>query len=112
MNPWDQQDHESPAAYRAARIYFEAGATRTLVEVTRKIAGRRRGNEQATDRQRPDCKASNGSVNRWSSKWRWVERAKAYDAHLDQAGDQARVAESLDRNQRGTKEGPRRRLVP
>lgn len=64
MKPWEPQG-ETMTAYAAFTEYRDMGSERSLDAVRRKL-----GKSQAL-------------MERWSSRWQWVERAKAYDMHLD-----------------------------
>lgn len=70
--PWERQSKESNQAYEAARLYFEKRIDRSLSSV-----GKRLGKSQDL-------------MERWSSRWSWVDRAAAYDAHMDQIEQDAR----------------------
>jgi len=91
MNPWDPMEGESAAAYRAARIYFEMGQSRSLHEVSRRITRQTQGKPTARAKQPDGSKNPNGAVTGYSKRFHWVERARAYDAHLVQSDDQARI---------------------
>lgn len=64
MAIWDQQQGESAQAHEAARLYFGLGADRSLEVVAQKLT------------------KSTTIIKRWSTRWTWVERARAYDQHL------------------------------
>lgn len=64
MKPWERQPGESAPAYAAAWEYFQMGSERSLATVARKF------NKSKT------------LLARWSTRWRWTERAEAYDRHL------------------------------
>ncbi len=63
--PFDRQPGESAKAHAAAKLYFELGAQRSLEAVGQKLG------------------KSGTLLSRWSSRWQWVARAKAYDEHLE-----------------------------
>jgi hypothetical protein len=65
---------ESAKAYAALVVYAEMGAERSTAKVAQKLG------------------KSIALMNRWSSQHRWVERARAYDAHLAELAQQ-RAAE-------------------
>lgn len=65
MKSWEPRSSESMPAYAAFAEYRDLGPDRSLSQV-RQIVGK-----------------SARLIDRWSSDWSWVERAKAYDAHLD-----------------------------
>jgi hypothetical protein len=66
--PWERQPGESARAYGAFCLYRDAGPRRSLRETCRRYYG------------------NTTSVRRlsiWSSRWRWPERCRAWDDHLD-----------------------------
>ena len=62
---WEQRDGESSKAFEAFRVYRDMGASR----------GQRAVAEQLNKAE--------SQISTWSSDWNWVERAMAYDRHLD-----------------------------
>jgi len=64
--PWDRQIGESSKAYSHYCIYRDMGVSRSL----RHMAGL------------PGCTSVRRQLNRWSSRWGWVERCQKYDDHL------------------------------
>lgn len=64
---WDRLDRESPPAWEAFQLYRDAATTRTLEGVAKGVA------------------KSLPLMKRWSAAYAWVERAAAWDRHLDQA---------------------------
>jgi hypothetical protein len=62
---WRRMPKEGALAYQAARQYFEMRASRSLAEVSRKLGKHLH------------------HIERWSKEWSWVDRARAYDEHLD-----------------------------
>lgn len=76
MRPWERQSRESAQAFEAFSTYLELGADRSLAEV-----GRRLGKSKAL-------------MDRWSSRWRWVERVYDWDLHLDRKKRTAQAAEA------------------
>ena len=63
---WDRQPGESSKAYSHFCLYRDMGPHRSL----RKMA------------KEDECRAQVGQLERWSSKWQWVERSQRYDDHL------------------------------
>ncbi|NJN65567.1 MAG: hypothetical protein HC884_02065 [Chloroflexaceae bacterium] len=59
---WERQPGEGKQAYEAARVYFELGPRRSLAEVARMLG------------------KSRGTIKGYSSRYRWRERARAFDA--------------------------------
>ena len=58
---YDRRDGETPQAYEAARAYFELGSDRSLVAAAQK------------------CNKGVSILGRWSAKWDWAARARAWD---------------------------------
>lgn len=85
MNAWDRQPDETPKAYAALWAYLGMGAARSLVKL--------RQNRDATG-----VGASPSTLDQWSARYQWVERARAYDDHMaaieQQAREQALAAEA------------------
>lgn len=80
---WERQQGESPISYAAFRAYRDLGEGRTiekavdiLIEKWPTIPGR----DPRTELSKPSYM---NRAKHWSSERRWVERAEAYDAHLD-----------------------------
>src|SRR5712691_12687320 len=63
---WDPQPGESAQAFAAFVEYRDLGPERSIDAVVQKL-----------DKSRT-------LIGRWSGRWRWVKRARAYDAHLDE----------------------------
>lgn len=63
---FDRRRGETAQAYEAARIYFDLRANRSIAAVGQKLG------------------KSKALMERWSARWSWVERARAYDGLLDQ----------------------------
>jgi hypothetical protein len=63
---WDRQRSESSKAYAHFCLYRDMGVSRSL----RQMAGI------------PGCTSVRRQLNRWSSRWRWVERCQKYDEYL------------------------------
>ena len=96
MKPWEQQPGESSQAFRAARVYFEAGPKRTLVGVQAILAGDQDHTGTGPEPDQNRTRKASSTLKGWSSKWNWVERAKAFDQRLDQVADQARETERVN----------------
>jgi hypothetical protein len=69
---YDRQEKEGAKAFAAARLYFEQGPERSLASV-------------AQAKGKPLS-----LINRWSGKWQWVVRARAFDEELDKELDKER----------------------
>lgn len=63
---YDLQTDESSPAWNAFRLYRDMGEERSLAAVCQ-VASKDRA-----------------QIGRWSRKWRWVERVRAWERHLDQ----------------------------
>jgi hypothetical protein len=85
MNTWDRQENESSKAYAAFLMYLELGPSRSIVKVRQSI-----GKNPVYNRQ----------LERWSSKWLWVERTKAFDKNIAMGLQEALIAEHLAMNKR------------
>jgi len=79
--PWERQPGEPPRAYAAFCIYRDLPPAERSV----RAVAERLGIKGAAKGQVP------GHMLRWSTRWRWVERARAWDAELDRQAREARV---------------------
>lgn len=91
---WDRLPGEGTRAYHAFLIYRDLGPARTLEEVYRVVqettkSKRSRGKSPTTH--------ASGRINGWSSSWNWVERARAWDRHVQDERD--RIALQCAREQ-------------
>jgi hypothetical protein len=86
VNVWDRQPGESEGAYRAFVFYRDMGPDRNLIATN---AGVRKVRDQGTKRG-----VSGGCISLWSSKWKWVERCRAWDNHLQAEKDRVAEAEA------------------
>jgi CRP-like cAMP-binding protein len=68
--PWDRQPRETEPAYEAFLAYRDLGSGRSLAKV-----GAGLGKSEAL-------------MERWSSRWGWVERARAYDVEVQRRSDE------------------------
>jgi len=71
-NPWEQQVGETAKAYAAFTIHRDQGPQRTLAETGRRVyadKGRKHG--------------ATGRIQEWAAKYRWRERATAFDQEQD-----------------------------
>src|SRR5271165_1042190 len=68
--PWEQQEKESSRAFGAFRVYRDLGPRRSLRAAAAKFYER---TSRALERQ----------IDKWSQAFNWVERAGAWDRHLD-----------------------------
>src|SRR6516165_9563848 len=70
LEPWEQQTGESSRAFGAFCVYRDLGPRRSLRAAAAAFYGR---TAAAAERQ----------VDKWSRAFSWVERACAWDRHLD-----------------------------
>jgi hypothetical protein len=68
--PWEQQAGESARAFGAFAAYRDLGSRRSLRAAAERFYGQA---SAARERQ----------LDKWSRTFRWVERANAWDQHLD-----------------------------
>jgi len=87
---YDRLLDETSRAFHAFCIYRDGGPRRTLKAVDEALRPGRpqRGHKETT---------VSGVVKRWSAKYCWVDRARAYDNHLDQQRRLVREEEIRDR---------------
>lgn len=85
--PWEPQPGESSTAFAAFACYRDLGSERSLEAVGRSLG------------------KSRVLMERWSTKFAWVARALAYDAHLDALSRKKREAEILKVRERHAKLG-------
>jgi len=64
---WDRLTGESSKAYAHFCLYRDMGVSRSLRQMA----------------SVPGCTSIRRQLNRWSSKWRWVERCQKYEDHLE-----------------------------
>lgn len=72
MKPWEPQKGESRQAYEAFICYRDLGSERSLEAVGRML------------------EKSWKLCGRWSSRWKWLDRVAAYDAHMAEIEQKAR----------------------
>lgn len=72
--PWEQQRKEPANAYAAFKAYHQLGPERSLAKVRRLIG------EGSVEGVSPK---SQRWIETWSPRWDWVERARAWDGHLE-----------------------------
>jgi hypothetical protein len=67
--PWERQSGESAKSYGAFCVFRDIGPRRSHSECCRRFYG--------------EGKANLAQISTWSSKFRWVERCRAWDDYLD-----------------------------
>jgi hypothetical protein len=81
--PWEQQPGESARAFAAFSTYRDLGPRRSLRAAAATFYGR---TSASSERQ----------LDKWSRAFHWIERASAWDRHLDA---QARIAQEEARRE-------------
>lgn len=75
LDPWEQQPGEPDRAFGFFQAYLQLGRTRTSRKTTEKL------NNQAREAGAGTLSAE--AVQQYSYRYRWPERAAAFDAHMD-----------------------------
>ena len=86
---WERQPGESSKAYRHFCLYRDMGASRSL----RKLA------------KDGKCGAEVRQLERWSTRWRWVERCQKYEDYLDYRNQMQQEKERQEMRNRHAKMG-------
>jgi hypothetical protein len=89
--PWEQRPRESSRAYAAFCAYRDLGPRRSLRAAATAFYGRA---TPSLERQ----------VDKWSHAFDWVQRANAWDRHLDAEARQAQEAARRDMVERHLRE--------
>ncbi len=88
---WKRQPSEPPKAWSAFAAYRDMPAPeRSLDAVARCRSGRQVGRKRA----------ATGRIQAWSRQYRWVERAAAWDRHLDSEAQRARIEARIETQKR------------
>jgi hypothetical protein len=82
MNAWDKRKDEGPEAFEAFVRYRDLGVSRSNERVAKGLG------------------KSKTLMDRWSGKNDWVDRAAAWDTHLDQLNQKARAGEHIEMNRK------------
>jgi hypothetical protein len=77
MQLWDRQPDETAEAYRAFTFYRDLPPGQRSLERAGALHAEANGGRQ-TARGRPTT-----TIERWSSRFQWVNRAEAFDAYLE-----------------------------
>lgn len=85
--PWDRQPGETSKAYRAFALYRDMQADRTFESVAREL------------------RCSGANIRRFSKRWDWTGRVRAYDIHLDRIELDALSRERLAMKKRMARQG-------
>lgn len=83
---WERQFGESIKAFQAFATYRDLGDGRSLRLVSQQVG------------------KSKALMDRWSSRWRWVERVKAWEHHRDAEGRKAELKAIKDMRARHAQE--------
>ena len=73
--PWERQKGESAQAFEAFFLYLEMGGSRSLRAVSQELG------------------KSKTLIDRWSRTYKWVERCRAWDNHLQYEAKKAAITE-------------------
>lgn len=92
---WAIQFDETPTQYRAFCLYRDLLGARSLSRVAEALAKERHGTEPVPKSERLTPKQAPGVIKGWSSRNRWVERADAYELHLEEQRRQERETEIM-----------------
>lgn len=87
--PWEMLSDESDNAFAAFLCYLELGSSRTVRNAEAKYSKARGGKKTA--------KKQTGGFNSWSQRFRWSQRARAYDDHMAKQTHAAVIASTADR---------------
>jgi hypothetical protein len=90
---WSIQSDETATQYRAFCLYRDLLGARSLSRVTEVLMRERSGDEQVSKAERLTPKRAPGVIQGWSARNRWVERADAYELHLEEERRQERETE-------------------
>lgn len=82
---WERQKGESAQAYEAFVLYRDLGAERSHVKVAQQLG------------------KSTALISRWSSRWNWVERCRAWENARDEQARRAALQKYKDMNARHIK---------
>lgn len=97
---WEIQFDETITQYRAFALYRDLVGGRSIAKVAQALdrekaaAKPQTGRKPAASKRKPSSRP--GQLQDWSAKNRWVERADAYELHLEQQRRQERETE-IDR---------------
>lgn len=81
IRPWEQQEGETPRAFGGFQVYKDLGPSRSLNATAESLFGKKKAKTQLR------------TVSRWSSQWRWVDRARAWDRFATRQQNQANLKE-------------------
>lgn len=93
--PWERQNNEPENTWLAFRLYRDMESWKRNLRdayVTYRTAKKMR--------QKWDGREIPGTFRSWSKRWRWLERAHAWDAEIDRQAREAIIAERVKASQR------------
>lgn len=79
LEPWDRQAGEGAAAFAAFTTYRDLAPDERSIRKVGRIRAK-----------------AGSQVSEWSSRWRWVERSKAWDVHQDRIRQRELEAEQIE----------------
>lgn len=83
--PWEKQPEETPRAFEAFCVYRDLGPNRSLAKTGQKL-----GKNLTT-------------IQQWSARYRWVERATAWDQEQDRLAREAAIKARMEMAERHAK---------
>lgn len=83
--PWERQKGESEKAFEAFAAYRDMGSERSITKVVQSL------------------NKSRALIGRWSSRWEWTERVRAYDNELEKAARAKAIKDRKDMTDRHIK---------
>ncbi len=89
--PWVQQPGEGGKPFRAFALYRDMGPDGRSLDA---VALRLRGDPSSSCRP-SGRRLRSQRIQIWSREWRWVERAAAWDRHVDEQVQQALIDEVI-----------------
>lgn len=87
---WTIQFDETVTQYRAFCLFRDMLGARSLSRVAEALIKERTGTDPAPNTERLTPKQAPGIIKEWSARNRWVERADAYELHLEEERRKAR----------------------
>ena len=85
--PWDRLKGETKKAHEAFKLFLDQAGKRSIQGVATLLA------------------CSRANVTRWSTRWRWQERAHAFDLYQDRIEQEALTRERIGMRKRLVKDG-------
>jgi hypothetical protein len=93
---------ESARAFAAFRVYIDLGPRRSIDAAAWQYSRQSKG--ATAGQQRGSKKRAPGRITLWSSRFFWTDRARAWDAHLDNLGRAIHVNAVLAMRERHARE--------